>query len=225
MTVREEDYQSYFEALRAGRKGECYGWVQTWLAGNMAVRELYLAVFQRSLYEIGYLWETNRVSVAVEHIATAITENLLSLVYPRIFGADHCGCKAVISCLAREYHQLGGKMVADIFELHGWDGYFLGANTPLSQLCSIVEEKDPDLLALSVSVAAHLKELDGVLAHLRERYPSLPVLLGGRAFQVGEGSSVFNQPGVLYVDSLTTLEDMLEGGSLSELCQSGGGRI
>jgi hypothetical protein len=27
--------------------------------------------------------------------------------------------------VANEYHQIGGKMVADIFELNGWRGYFV----------------------------------------------------------------------------------------------------
>ncbi|SIQ94442.1 Methanogenic corrinoid protein MtbC1 [Alkalispirochaeta americana] len=221
MKVREEDYQAYLEALLAGGKSECYRHVEAWLSDDIAIRDLYRLVFHRSLYEVGHLWETNQISVAVEHIATAITENLLSLVYPRIFGADHCGCKAVISCIAHEYHQLGGKMVADIFELHGWDGYFLGANTPLDQLCSIVEEKDPDILALSVSVASHLAVLGGMISHLRERYPSLPVLLGGRAFQNGGGESLPDVPGVFYVESLEKLEEMITGGDLCDLHQPG----
>lgn len=39
---------------------------------------MYQDLVQRSLYEVGELWERGHVSVATEHLATAITESLLT---------------------------------------------------------------------------------------------------------------------------------------------------
>ncbi len=97
----------------------------------MELKSLYMDLFQRSLYAVGELWELNKISVAREHLATAITESLLNLVYPRLFENTPTGKKVVVSCAANELHQIGGKIVADFFELNGWESHFLGANTPV----------------------------------------------------------------------------------------------
>ena len=99
-----------------------------------SVYPFYNNLFQKSLYRVGELWESNRISVAKEHLATAITEGLLNLVYPKLFEPEQYrkGRTILISCTANEFHQIGGKMVADVCELNGWDSHFLGANTPVN---------------------------------------------------------------------------------------------
>ncbi|MBV5326804.1 MAG: cobalamin-dependent protein, partial [Chlorobium sp.] len=109
-------------------------------------------LFQKSMYRVGELWEINEISVAREHLATTITESMLSITYPHLFTGLQSAKKAIISCTANEYHQLGGKMVADIFELHGWDTHFLGVNTPINELLACIDEIKPDLIGLSLAV-------------------------------------------------------------------------
>jgi methanogenic corrinoid protein MtbC1 len=50
-------------------------------------------------------------------------------------------------------------MIADIFELNGWDGYFLGANMPVHELIKFIDDKKPDLLDLSLSIYFQSKPL------------------------------------------------------------------
>ncbi|MBU0936730.1 MAG: cobalamin-dependent protein [Spirochaetes bacterium] len=212
MKVIEEDlYLDYLQALLSGGKARCYDIVQRLLSADPGIHELYVGLFQRSLYEVGQLWEQNRISVAVEHLATAITENMLSLVYPRIFGAEHNGRSAVVSCIANEYHQIGGRMVADIFEMQGWDGYFLGANTPQTDLFSLLDSKKPDVLALSLSITQNFTILYTSIELLRQRYPELPIMVGGQAFLQGGRDIGERYPGVMLVSSLSGLEQLISG--------------
>jgi len=121
MVISETVYGDYLAFLLSGKKAECVTIVQGLIDQKIFVKDLYLELFQRSMYQVGKLWEENKVSVATEHMATAITEGLLQLVYPMLFSADHVGKSAIIACVPQEYHQLGAKMVADIFEMNGWD--------------------------------------------------------------------------------------------------------
>ncbi len=61
------------------------------------------------MYEVGRLWEFNRISLAKEHLVTAITEGLLNLAYPRLFEKTSVDSqnekKVVISCAANEFNQ------------------------------------------------------------------------------------------------------------------------
>lgn len=199
-------YRRYLEGLLTNDRQQCRLNFEQWLESDAGLRSLYEDLVQRSLYEVGERWEQGRISVATEHRATAVTESLLNLAYPRLFAQPRSGKSAVIACAPNEYHQLGGKMVADLFELNGWSGYFQGANTPVSAVKALIEEKRPDVVALSMTVAFSLDALIGAATEIRKAFPALPVLVGGQAFRWVGRERVERLPGVRCLASLGELE-------------------
>ena len=165
---------------------------------------------RRALYEVGELWETGKISVATEHLATAISEALLSLTYPRLFDHPRIGKTAIVSCISHEHHQIGGKMVADLFELHGWRGYFLGANKPVEALTALIAEKQPDVVALSLATVMNLDRLIATAATVRAAFPTMPILVGGQAFRWIERAQVETLPDLRCLKSLSELEAWME---------------
>jgi methanogenic corrinoid protein MtbC1 len=203
-------YRRYLTCLLKGDRTQCSEIVADLLKAKTDVRELYTGLFQRSMYEVGELWERHKISVAVEHLATAITESLMSLVYPAVFSAPHANRSAVIACVANEFHQIGGKMVADLFELNGWHGYFLGANMPLDDLMRLIDDKEPDLVGLSLAVFSNLPSLLKVLDAVTSSFPEQRILVGGQAFRWGGTEVVGQYPNTVHVSSLSELESLLQ---------------
>ncbi|AQQ70682.1 methyltransferase cognate corrinoid protein, Methanosarcina family [Limihaloglobus sulfuriphilus] len=199
-------YDSYLSDLISGNKKGCTEIVERLIEHETPVYELYTGLFQRSMYEVGQLWQNNQISVAVEHMATAVTEGLLNLVYPIIFSADHIDRSAIVCCTPNEYHQLGAKMAADIFELNGWDSYFLGANTPTHDLLCMIEEKKPDLLGLSVSLYFSIPYLIETIEVVSASFPNQEIVVGGQAFSWGGKEKLSGHPQVNIIDSIITLE-------------------
>lgn len=207
--ITEAIYSDYLSNLLRGDSSACAETVRRLMDENLEVRELYTGLFQRSMYEVGELWETGRISVATEHLATSITESLMPLVYPAIFAREHLPRSAIVSCVADEYHQMGGRMVADILELNRWHGHFLGANTPLPDLQTMIDEKKPDLLALSVSIYFNMPNLTRAVEAVREVHPSLPIVVGGQAFRWGGEDIVRQHERVELIRSLAELEEYI----------------
>lgn len=205
--IENELYQTYLASLLRGDKGECLNIVTTLLEGQIKIRELYADLFQKSMYKVGELWETNEISVAREHLATTITENMLSVTYPYLFTGVPSSKVAVISCTANEYHQLGGKMVADIFELHGWDAHFLGVNTSVKELLKCIDEIKPDLIGLSLAVYSNVPALKATLEAINSNFKDINILVGGHAFAWGGTGVLKNYPGTNYFESLALLEE------------------
>ncbi len=73
-------------------------------------------------------------------------------------------------------------MVADLFELHGWRGYFLGANAPLNDVLKLIDQKRPHAVALSVTVTFALHEVLDAARRIHEAFPKVPILVGGEAW-------------------------------------------
>ncbi len=209
--ISEAAYKTYLDNLLAGDRNVCLATVESLLEQEIPLLDLYEQLFQRSMYDVGTLWENNRISVAVEHLATAITERLLAVVYPRLFRDEHNGRRAIIACVPHERHQIGARMVADAFELSGWDGYFLGADTPQEALVRLVREKQPDMVALSSSLASNLDRVRDVLDRLRREFSGLPLIVGGQAFTGRYEEIERAYPGVRYVPTLDALRQQIAG--------------
>jgi methanogenic corrinoid protein MtbC1 len=100
-------------------------------------------------------------------------------------------------------------MVADIFEMYGWDGYFVGANTPNTELLRFIESKNPDLIGLSLSIYSNLPELKNTLVKIRQYFPDLPVMVGGQAFRWGGTEIIQNFSNVAYLSSVEDLHKFI----------------
>ena len=72
---------SYLAAIRAGERRRAFALVDQACAAGVGLRTLYLDVFQPALREIGRLWQENEITVAEEHLATAITEIAMARLY------------------------------------------------------------------------------------------------------------------------------------------------
>lgn len=204
--IEESLYQNYLTSLLAGRRKECREIIEGLMETDMMIIEFYEGLFRRSMYRVGELWENNIITVANEHLATSITDSLLNLVYPSVFEEEPKGRKAVISCSANEYHQIGGKMVADILQLNGWDSMFLGANTPSNDLLKFIQENKPDLVGLSLSILSNIDHLKGMIEMIRTDFPNLDIMIGGQAFTRGGLESIKSYSSTLYIPTLDILE-------------------
>lgn len=211
MPIQAAQLQAYLDDLVAGRRAACAGHVDALLAQGTAPRELYVDLFQASLYEVGRRWEVGEVSVATEHVATAITEELLGRVFPHVLRRAPVGHRAVVSCAADEFHQIGGRIVADTLEGMGWDVDFVGAGSSVGELVACVERAPVDLVAVSVSVDTHLARMAETVRAVRAVHPVVPIAVGGRALG-HDGSRLVDAlglPGVHHVASLDALESLL----------------
>ena len=207
--ISDQIYRAYFTALLDGNRVRCTEIVQKLLDEQIGLKTLYIHLFQKSLYEVGKLWEENRISVAREHLATALTESLLTLAYPSLFKGVTTGKKVVITCATNETHQIGGKIVADYLEMKGWDSHFLGANTPIDHLLSFIDDVKPDLVGLSLSVFFNMPSLKGALASVRSEFPHMDIIVGGQAFRWGGKEIVEHYPNTAFVASLDHLDTII----------------
>ena len=207
--VSDEAYQRYLSALIKGDRAECARILAEENRENRPIIPLYEGLFQRSLYRVGELWEMNRISVATEHMATSITEGFMNQLYSRVISPHRRGKKVIVASAENEMHQVGAKMAADVFEMQGWDSLYLGANTPTFELVRFIDEVEPDLVGISLSVYFHMGDLEKMLNALRKRFPNLPVLIGGQAFCHGGGDVVNPYPDVIQVSSLGELKQFI----------------
>jgi MerR family transcriptional regulator, light-induced transcriptional regulator len=156
--------------------------LQDGLAAGIAVANLYLDVLQSAQHRIGELWQHNSITVAREHLATAITDSVMADLTAAAPRRPRTGGRVLVACVEGELHEIGARMVADLLELDGFDVRFLGANVPTTSLLSMVQEEQPRLVILSVTMPQHLRQLEHAVARLHQvRDTHLLIFVGGQA--------------------------------------------
>jgi methanogenic corrinoid protein MtbC1 len=153
---------------------------------GVEVKDIYLHVFQSSQREIGRLWQMNRVSVAQEHFCTAATQLIMAQLYPRIFRTEKNGRRIVATSIGGELHEIGVRIIADFFEMEGWDTYYLGANSPTNAILQALSDRRADVLAVSVTMTFHIRAVESLIAAVRaaEQLKDVKILVGGYPFNI-----------------------------------------
>jgi methanogenic corrinoid protein MtbC1 len=144
--------------------------------------QLATGLFQPALYDIGTAWQHNQITVAQEHLATSISQTLLTGLYLQSLqdAPSEPRGVALFAGVEGNHHVLGLRMVADAFELGGWSVQALGANTPTDALVGHIDRVRPDVVGLSVSMVQQLPTLQRAVACLRAELGSrCPVVLVG----------------------------------------------
>ena len=174
----------FSEALLAGDRLNASRMILQAVEGGTPVKAIYLRVFQPSQHEIGRLWQTSQISVAQEHYCTAATQMVMSQLYPYIFTGERRDRRLVATCVGGELHEIGARMVADFFEMDGWDTYFLGANTPAESVLRTVDERRADVLAVSCTMTFHVERVRELIAAARRSGLQVRILVGGYPFNI-----------------------------------------
>lgn len=179
-----EESEKYLSLILEGKKKDAEKYIDEKIKNGYPLEDIYLNILQNAQHKIGYLWQTNKITVAQEHLATSITEYIMSTLYDFIFKSKKHGLKLLSSCVLSELHQIGLRMITDILEYEGWDTTYLGANTPDESIIDMLIKKDIDLLALSVTMFFNIKSAEKLIKNIKneKQLSKIKIIVGGYPF-------------------------------------------
>ena len=139
-------------------------------------------VVYEALRSIGDMWQDGLITVAQEHLATAVAQYAWVAAGIPVRGAPGCGT-ALIAGVEGERHQLGAMLVGDVLAEAGWNAHFLGTDLPRRDVDRMARELAPRVVAISATLARNLPAVESLVSTLRGSLPpGASVLVGGRAF-------------------------------------------
>ncbi|MGA2926541.1 MAG: PAS domain S-box protein, partial [Solirubrobacteraceae bacterium] len=113
---------AFGEALRAGDPHAAVGVVDDALGSGLSAVEIQSRVIAPAMWGIGELWQLGKLTVAEEHLATAVSHHVLARLYPGLLAHTQRRSDTVlVAAVHGEHHVLGLRMVADVFEGAGYD--------------------------------------------------------------------------------------------------------
>lgn len=149
---------------------------------GIPANDIYVDILAESMRRIGEMWHESEITVDTEHYCTTVTQTAMTQMYLDIFSSKRKNRTVLVACPGAELHEMGARMVADIFENDGWDSVHLGAAVPEKYLLSAIEENKPQVVALSVTMPQFLIDCERIVSAVRRAHPELVIAVGGGAF-------------------------------------------
>lgn len=177
-------YDAYLAAIRAGDRHRALDAIERPRHSGFDLRAIYLDVLQPALREVGRLWQENEMSVAEEHLATAITTSAMLRLSAEIDFSSSPRPTLIAACVGPERHEIGLRMLCDFLDIEGWDTIFLGSAVPRDDLVEMIHHRRPRVVALSTTLEPHIPALRETIAAIRAdgRSDRPLILAGGRPF-------------------------------------------
>ncbi len=180
----EQTQRLFLESILQGRRQAAVTIALEALRSGCGIIDVYTEILQESQYQLGRLWESNKITVAEEHMATAITQFVMAQIYPRIEPAERFRGRMVLTGVEGEMHQIGANMVADVLEVKGWDVRFLGTNMPHQGILKAVKEHRADVVGISATMLFNLPKVIEIIKDLRATFGNeLKIIVGGASFR------------------------------------------
>lgn len=145
------------------------------VAEHTSVTDLVQEVLVPPLQRIGQDWHDGKVSIWVEHRASAITERILGVVAPRPRGRRRGN--VMVAAVTGDRHSLATTMAAVALRDDNWQVHHLGADMPPDELVGFCDEHDVDVAVLTLVNSECADVAIATAARLRES--GTATVLGG----------------------------------------------
>lgn len=173
---------SFLLSVLEGKRTDAEALIESAVERGISIPDIHQFIISRTQKEIGRLWQVGEVHVAKEHLGSRIVEGVLAQLRLQLPKTPHLGLKVISASVSGNLHDIGLRIVADQFEMHGWDSIFLGANMPAEDIGLAASEFQPDLVALSVGLGINLRAAATSIKELRLALPKVRIIVGGWPF-------------------------------------------
>ena len=185
--------KNFFDLLIHGEIDEVYRIYKEFTKDN-TLSTFYQNILRPVLYTIGDMWDSKKLDVGDEHIASNTVLRLLEIIKkemrPRITKE-----KTILICTPySENHVIPCLMLETFLSIRGYEIINLAPSVPMISILNQIQSKKPDLVLISITLVDHLQSAKRMIDKIKKT--KTPILVGGQA--------TINQekiPGVEYIES------------------------
>lgn len=173
----------FIAACLEGEPDKAVSLVMNAVESGIPVKDVYLRVILPVQKEVGQLWHLGEVSIAEERLVSETARQLMTLLAAGHAPTQTPRRKLLAASVAGNAHDLGLRVVSDLFRLAGWQSLFLGANVPGDEIARAAQSFGADLIVLNATLTTQLKVLGDSIAAIRQVVAGTPILVGGLVFE------------------------------------------
>ncbi len=158
--------EAFFDCILAGQEDRANALMNGILSQRVRMETIYEEIMQWALNKIGEYYVAGRTDEAHEHLASEITERVMSRVAPFYQPVARLPYLALLGGVVGNWHTLGLRMLSDGLRSLGWETRFLGANVPTESFVAMAMDINPDLVVAACGLKEQFPEMKQLLSQL-----------------------------------------------------------
>ncbi len=179
----------FMQPLLAGRRVECFDLVADALQQGTSAQNLLCDVVWPAENQVQRLYDDDRISTAVEHVATRINRAVADQLQPHLARPQRRGTRVIVVSADNKGEEIGAQICADLFQSDGWDVFFLGGGVPHDEIHAMIGQHRPELLVIFGADTEAVASTRAMIERIREigACPTMNVLVTGGIFNRADG--------------------------------------
>lgn len=133
------------------------------------------------LHQIGDMWETGRIRIAHEHMASAVVRSIIGSFITG-YSVPVSAPLALVATPVSQVHEYGALVVAAVAAAEGWRVTYLGPSLPAEEIAGVAISTGAAVVALSLIYPLDDPTVESEVNKLRKLLPEqTAVIVGGLA--------------------------------------------
>ncbi len=181
--------EQYLEPLLTGNRQACRDLITRQLQKRPSAEQLLHQVVWPALERVDRLYRAHRINSATEHMAVRINRCVATRLQTALDYLPPNHRRILIASAAGEMEEIGGQVVADLFESRGWEVYFIGGGVPNDEVLSLVGQLRPEILLICGTQPQGAPGVRALIDLIRDvgSNPTMNVLVTAGVFNRAEG--------------------------------------
>ena len=173
--------QQLFKKLTDGNIEECIKIYKNYVE-IFNIADFFDKILRPVMVKIGKDWETGKLTIATEHVASNIAQTLVKIIMDQSSGTGNK--KKVMICVpVGEEHHIGCDVLETYLTIKGFKVFNMGTSIPTESIMEFINMKKPDIILISITIQDNILAGQRLAKKIREQ-SKIPILVGGYAMQI-----------------------------------------
>ena len=173
--------QQLFKKLTEGNIEECIKIYKNYVE-IFNIADFFDKILRPVMVKIGKDWETGKLAIATEHVASNIAQTLVKIIMEQSSGTGNK--KKVMICVpVGEEHHIGCDVLETYLTIKGFKVFNMGTSIPTESIMEFINMKKPDIVLISITIQDNVLAGQRLAKKIRGQ-SKIPILVGGYAMQI-----------------------------------------
>ena len=173
--------QQLFKKLTDGNIEECIKIYKNYVE-IFNIADFFDKILRPVMAKIGKDWETGKLTIATEHVASNIAQTLVKIIMEQSSGTGNK--KKVMICVpVGEEHHIGCDVLETYLTIKGFKVFNMGTSIPTESIMEFINMKKPDIVLISITIQDNVLAGQRLAKKIRGQ-SKIPILVGGYAMQI-----------------------------------------
>jgi methanogenic corrinoid protein MtbC1 len=187
--IKEYVLERYLNALLDGNRIECRSIIEEVLQTGTLANKVYMNIIWPIMVEVDRLYRYGQIDSAQEALSSRINRTIVNQLQNKLPRKAGKARKIVVCTANNEKAELGGQMIADLFESDGWDTRFLGGTVFCDDVMTFIHSFKPEMMVIYGIDGKDAPSVRQLIDSVRNvnAFPDMRVMLSGGVFSRAEG--------------------------------------